>query len=609
MYIERDEIGRIEQNIHTCILGAIRNYTLALSQTNSFDREAVFAFFSIWFEIISDSDKYTGLSETALSVSNQILETFALVPLYKYLPLVYQLSSRLDKWSESSPNHVVSFLKTVFVMLRRIAIMHPFHVFYKLLAMANLSEVPSSKREREWYVVNESKMIAAQLLLSKISTSHPSICQNMKKFSSVIIQFMIHQKNLPKSSQKDQSRKIKFEKIGSELLKNDSYCIIPTQSFPIQKDGKYDENYAKKHSAAFFDEFAVWASSGINRPLIVRYTLGSGNRCGMVIKTDDDLRQDAVMEQVFDLVNDLLIAESESRKKNLRMVTYNVCPLSPYVGLVEFVNNSRSLGDWLIPAHEKYYPNDWKYSHCRVTMDSRSQKNSFSVFCDVIRNFRPVFRNFFIETTHDSSNWLKKRVIYARSLAVSSMVGFILGLGDRHLQNILIDYESGELVHIDLGIAFDAGRLLPIPETVPFRLTRDILDGLGVCGVDGIFKKSCVLVMDLLRRKQKMILTLLSVFVYDPLYSWSISPVHAKKQMRSDETEINLFEDPISSSDSSGISENHRAKAAVLRVKDKLEGIVEGFQLSVEGQVDVLVHQATDVDRLSRIFPGWSAWC
>lgn len=32
-------------------------------------------------------------------------------------------------------------------------------------------------------------------------------------------------------------------------------------------------------------------------------------------------------------------------------------------------------------------------------------------------------------------------------------VGYIVGLGDRHIQNILIDEQSAELVHIDLGTA------------------------------------------------------------------------------------------------------------------------------------------------------------
>lgn len=39
------------------------------------------------------------------------------------------------------------------------------------------------------------------------------------------------------------------------------------------------------------------------------------------------------------------------------------------------------------------------------------------------------------------------------------------------------------MVHIDLGIAFEQGRFLNTPELVPFRLTRDIVDGMGATGV------------------------------------------------------------------------------------------------------------------------------
>jgi len=38
------------------------------------------------------------------------------------------------------------------------------------------------------------------------------------------------------------------------------------------------------------------------------------------------------------------------------------------------------------------------------------------------------------------------------------------------------------VVHIDLGIAFEQGRFLNTPELVPFRLTRDIVDGMGATG-------------------------------------------------------------------------------------------------------------------------------
>lgn len=39
------------------------------------------------------------------------------------------------------------------------------------------------------------------------------------------------------------------------------------------------------------------------------------------------------------------------------------------------------------------------------------------------------------------------------------------------------------------GVAFEQGKILPTPETVPFRLTRDIVDGMGITGVEGVFRR------------------------------------------------------------------------------------------------------------------------
>ena len=38
-------------------------------------------------------------------------------------------------------------------------------------------------------------------------------------------------------------------------------------------------------------------------------------------------------------------------------------------------------------------------------------------------------------------------------------------------------------------MAFEQGRILPTPETVPFRLTRDIVDAMGVAGVEGVYRR------------------------------------------------------------------------------------------------------------------------
>lgn len=82
------------------------------------------------------------------------------------------------------------------------------------------------------------------------------------------------------------------------------------------------------------------------------------------------------------------------------------------------------------------------------------------------------------------------------------------------------------------GIAFEQGRVLPTPETVPFRLTRDIIDGMGVSGVEGVFRKACERTVELLRLHHQTIVTILEVLLYDPLYDWTVSTSEANKRQK-----------------------------------------------------------------------------
>ena len=57
-------------------------------------------------------------------------------------------------------------------------------------------------------------------------------------------------------------------------------------------------------------------------------------------------------------------------------------------------------------------------------------------------------------------------------MAVFSAASYLLGLGDRHLENFLVDTTDGEVLGIDFGIAFSSNVHLSIPELMPFRLTQ-----------------------------------------------------------------------------------------------------------------------------------------
>ena len=57
--------------------------------------------------------------------------------------------------------------------------------------------------------------------------------------------------------------------------------------------------------------------------------------------------------------------------------------------------------------------------------------------------------------SNNSEVWLDRRTNFTRSLAVMSMVGYILGLGDRHPSNLMLDRVSGKIIHIDFGDCFE----------------------------------------------------------------------------------------------------------------------------------------------------------
>ena len=96
-----------------------------------------------------------------------------------------------------------------------------------------------------------------------------------------------------------------------------------------------------------------------------------------------------------------------------------------------------------------------------------------------------IFHKWFERSFISPSEWFEARLEFMKSCACWSMVGFAVGLGDRHLENILINVKTGECVHVDFDCLFDKAKSFKVPEVVPFRLTRNIIDGFGVAGIEG----------------------------------------------------------------------------------------------------------------------------
>ena len=69
---------------------------------------------------------------------------------------------------------------------------------------------------------------------------------------------------------------------------------------------------------------------------------------------------------------------------------------------------------------------------------------------------------------------------YIISMAIWSMTSFLVGLGDRHPGNIMINKMSGEIIHIDFGYVALKGLSLGVPEIVDFRFTLNLRKNLGL---------------------------------------------------------------------------------------------------------------------------------
>lgn len=282
-------------------------------------------------------------------------------------------------------------------------------------------------------------------------------------------------------------------------------------------------------------------------------------------------------------------------------------------GVLEFVQNSMTIRDYLVDdpceeewcvrrsrvpsavpsAHRRYHKGEIDNTtilkqFARVKQESKEQK--VRLYRSVKQQFTPVLHYFFLERFFHPQQWFYSTTNFTSTLSISSIVGYIVGLGDRHLRNIMIDSATGQLIHIDFGILFEKGRLLSVPEMVPFRLTRELVDCLGLEGVDGLLRAQMEFCLRLLRRHKDLIVTILEVFLHDPLNQWKTPTGRSENEVVD--------------------NVNTSAEQVLFRIENKIMGrdMQNTESISVEKQVDVLLKAAMNEDNLAMMFHGWSAW-
>lgn len=147
-------------------------------------------------------------------------------------------------------------------------------------------------------------------------------------------------------------------------------------------------------------------------------------------------------------MNRLLHNNPETEKKELYITRYSIIPLSVNTGLLGWVHDCDTL-QVLIKEYRKAY-------NIRENPENTLMENFCSNFSVLpLANKVEIFRHVISETrgedlkkvlwlkSPNSEIWLERRTNYTRSLATMSIAGYVLGLGDRHPSNIMLQRLTG----------------------------------------------------------------------------------------------------------------------------------------------------------------------
>lgn len=385
--------------------------------------------------------------------------------------------------------------------------------------------------------------------------------------------------------------------------------------------------------------------------------------------------QDQRIQQIFSTVNAILSRDGQCASRALSMRTYSVLPLNERVGLIEWMDGTAPLmslitkvaaapaaargrqpENALMQADALFRGENQPLARGQVPKwISRSRAETVALLARTHALVPLGLLSRGIESlATGAESYLGMRSNFSRSLAALTIVGHILGIGDRHSDNFMVETRSGRVVGIDFGHAFGSATfLLPQPELVGVRLTRQLTSFLRPLDAGVLLKCHMTHVLRALRAGREELLRVMDVFVSEPQVNWG---KHAKKLSQQQRSSLEVADSSHAShasQRSSGPSEEdnddesvwvrsrmasvtaklnggHAAHVTVGELKLSAHKLVqahvatlsdavlgpEGSRrralpaagLTAEQQVDVLVELATDPNVLGRTYHGWKPW-
>ncbi|VDO74595.1 unnamed protein product [Heligmosomoides polygyrus] len=502
-------------------------------------------------------------------VYKQLSENIKRLPIETWLEAVPQLMARLD-----SRDKMALLIKQVIMEISK---MKPQALVYALTVAAKSSNVDRQKNAQEMLavmaemhpkLVEEASMVSEELVRCAIlwhEQWHDALDEASRQY--------FQEKNTAAMMETLEPVHKMIEK-GPTTLKEQSF----NQDLELAVPGTYDPSQPVVGIASIGTHLQVISSKQRPRKMTIRGS--NGREYAFLLKGHEDPRQDERVMQLFGLINTLLVNNAETCRRNLTIQRYSIVALSHNSGLIGWVPDCDTLHSLVRDYRDK---KKISLSLEHKVMQSLAQDTEQVTLMQKVQ----LFERALASTTGDdlqqilwlkspsSEVWFDRRTNYTRSMACMSMVGYILGLGDRHPSNLMLDRLTGKIVHIDFGDCFDVAMTREkFPEKIPFRLTRMLVKAMEVTGIEGNYRFTCERVLRLLRANRESLLAVLEAFVYDPVISWRLLE---GEKLRSPQFLLFLL---------------YRSEFGT-------------GEVDVQEQIDRLVEQATLHENLCQCYIGW----
>ncbi|XP_038599908.1 phosphatidylinositol 3-kinase catalytic subunit type 3 [Tachyglossus aculeatus] len=349
-----------------------------------------------------------------------------------------------------------------------------------------------------WYVIVECEDQDTQ---QRDPKTHEMYLNVMRRFSQALLKgdksvrvmrsllaaqqtFVDRLVHLMKAVQRESgNRKKKNERLQALLGDNEKMNLSDVELIPLPLEPQVKIKGIFPESATLFKSALM--------PAQLFFKTEDGGKYPVIFKHGDDLRQDQLILQIISLMDKLL------RKENLdlKLTPYKVLATSTKHGFMQFVQS--------VPVAE--------------VLDTEGSIQNF------FRRHAP---------SENGPNGISAEVMdtYVKSCAGYCVITYILGVGDRHLDNLLLT-KTGKLFHIDFG--YILGRD-PKPLPPPMKLNKEMVEGMGGTQSEQYqeFRKQCYTAFLHLRRYSNLILNLFSLMVDANIPDIALEPDKTVKKVQ-----------------------------------------------------------------------------